>query len=177
MKWLKYILQGKWLGHPLHPAVVHLPAGLWPAALLFDLLSCWLELGGNPLVLTSLACIAGGLIAVPLAIPTGLADWSDIKPGKPARRIGIYHLVLNTIATGLFLLNLYIRWDHARYAEHVTFAQAGLTFVGVAVLGISGYLGGMLAYDRGISVARLSKHKWRRIAEAHHANLPPAKEA
>ena len=22
------ILQGKWLGHPLHPAVVHLPLGL-----------------------------------------------------------------------------------------------------------------------------------------------------
>ena len=132
MKWLKHILQGKWLGHPLHPAIVHLPTGLWPAALLFDLLSCWLELGGNPLVRTSFACIAGGLIAVPLAIPTGLADWSGIKPGKPARRIGIYHLILNVIATGLFLLNLWIRWDHVRRGEHVTFAQAALTFVGAS---------------------------------------------
>ena len=30
---LKDLLQGKWLGHPLHPALVHVPTGLWPAAL------------------------------------------------------------------------------------------------------------------------------------------------
>jgi uncharacterized membrane protein len=177
MKWLKNILQGKWLGHPLHPAIVHLPTGLWPAALLFDLLSCWMELGGNPLVRTSFYCIAAGLIAVPLAVPTGLAEWAEIKPGKPARRIGIYHLILNVIATGLFLLNLWLRWDPMRDAERVTFPQAALTFLGVLILGVSGYLGGMMAYDRGIGVARFSKDKWRRIAEAHHANLPPAKEA
>ena len=99
MKWLKNILQGKWLGHPLHPAIVHLPAGLWPAALLFDVLSCWMEWGGNPLVRTSFACIAGGLIAVTIAVPTGLSEWVEIKPGRPARRIGIYHLILNVIAT------------------------------------------------------------------------------
>jgi uncharacterized membrane protein len=176
MKWLKHILQGKWLGHPLHPAIVHLPTGLWPAALLFDLLSCWWRIGGNPLVVASFACIAGGLLAVPLAVPTGLAEWVEIKPGKPARRLGIYHLILNVLATGLFLLNLWLRWDHVRYAESVTFPQAALSFVGVLVLAASGYLGGMMVYDRGIGVGRESKAKWRRLAEAGHANLPPAKE-
>lgn len=36
---LKDFLQGKWLGHPLHPLLVHLPTALWPAALVFDILS------------------------------------------------------------------------------------------------------------------------------------------
>jgi uncharacterized membrane protein len=36
---VKDFFQGKWLGHPLHPAIVHVPTGLWPAALVFDLLS------------------------------------------------------------------------------------------------------------------------------------------
>jgi uncharacterized membrane protein len=176
MKWLKNILQGKWLGHPLHPALVHLPTGLWTNALLFDLLSCWGEIGGNPLVRTSFACIAVGLIAVPLAVPTGLAEWVEIKSGKPAKKLGLIHLALNVLATVLFLLNLWLRWDDARHAGRVTFAQAALTFAGVIVLGVSGYLGGTMVYDHGVGVARFSKDKWRRIAEAHHANLPPAKE-
>ena len=28
---IKAFLQGKWLGHPLHPAMVHLPTGAWTA--------------------------------------------------------------------------------------------------------------------------------------------------
>ena len=38
MSLFKALLQGKWLGHPLHPALVHLPTGLFPAALLFDVI-------------------------------------------------------------------------------------------------------------------------------------------
>jgi uncharacterized membrane protein len=35
---IKSFLQGKWLGHPLHPALVHIPVGAWTAALIFDLI-------------------------------------------------------------------------------------------------------------------------------------------
>lgn len=171
---IKKLLQGRWLGHPLHPALVHIPTGLWPAALLFDGLSVAGH-GGNALVRASFACIAGGLLAVPLAVPTGLAEWVEIKPGRPARRLGIYHLVLNVIATAVFALNLLLRWHDFGDASSVTAVQLTLTVIGVLILGVSGYLGGRLAYDRGIGVARLSKKKWRRIAEAGHANLPPAK--
>jgi hypothetical protein len=40
---------------------------------------------------------------------------------------------------------------------------------------VSGYLGGRMIYDHGISIARLSKDKWRSIAEAGGANLPDEK--
>jgi len=32
---VKELLQGRWMNHPLHPALAHIPTGLWPAALVF----------------------------------------------------------------------------------------------------------------------------------------------
>jgi uncharacterized membrane protein len=176
IKLLKNFLQGRWLGHPLHPALVHLPTGLWPAALLFDLLSR-AGVGGSAMVLTSFACIAGGLLAVLAAVPTGIADWSDVKREKPAWKTGLVHMILNVIATALFGLNLWLRWDDVGRADVVSTGELLLSLLGVGVLGASGYLGGRMAYEHGIGVARMSKDKWRRMAEAAHANVPPAKEA
>src|SRR3989337_190643 len=33
------LLRGRWLGHPLHPVLVHFPAAMWPLALILDLIS------------------------------------------------------------------------------------------------------------------------------------------
>jgi uncharacterized membrane protein len=46
------------------------------------------------------------------------------------------------------------------------------TFATVLLL-ISGYLGGRMIYSYGISVARLSKTKWRKIAKQGGAAVPP----
>src|SRR5215213_5058064 len=91
---MKDFLQGKWLNHPLHPILVNLPTGLWPLALVFDLLS-QVAPDGDALARTSFHAILLGLLATLLAIPTGLADWSDVKRDKPAWKIGLYHLLLN----------------------------------------------------------------------------------
>ena len=172
---LKDILQGKPLGHPLHPAVVHVPTALWPASLVFDGLTR-AGVGGNALVQTSFYCIAFGLLAVLIAVPSGLADFSEIKPGKPARKIGVYHMLLNGVVAALFAINLASRWDHFRTAERVTTTQLTLSAIGVAILIVSGYLGGRMVFEHGTGVARMSEKKWRAVAEAGKANLPPEKE-
>lgn len=165
---LKDLLQGKWLGHPLHPALVHVPTALLPAAVVFDLCSF---AGGNIFVRTSFFAIAVALLAVLAAIPTGLADWSSVKPGKPAYTLGRRHLLLNVIVTILFAINLFIRRNDLD-ADHVTAVQLFLSIVGTGILFVSGYLGGLMTFDHGVSVARQSKQKWRAIAEAGHARLP-----
>ena len=166
----KSVLQGKWLGHPLHPAIVHLPTGLWPAALVFDLMSR--TGGGNVVALhTATHCILLGLLAALLAIPTGLADFAEIKRGKPAWKLAIVHLSLNAIVFVLFGINLAMRIN-APEARAVTMPQLALTIVAVALLFVSGYIGGRMVFDRGVSVARMSKQKWRRIAEQGKANVP-----
>lgn len=171
MQTLKKILQGTWLGHPLHPAIVHIPTALWPAAVIFDLLSRF-GVGGNVMVQTAFYCIAGGLLAALLAVPTGLADFVEIKPEKPARRIGWWHMLLNAVVAVLFAVNLGLRADAFRTPERVSLVQLTLSLVGTLILFVSGYLGGLMAYDHGIGVARMSKKKWRKLAEAGKANVP-----
>jgi uncharacterized membrane protein len=169
-------LKGKWLGHPLHPAVVHIPAAAWPAALLFDALSRF-EFGGNTFVRISFYAIAFGLAGAALAIPSGLADWSEIKKEKPAWKIALLHMALNLAATILYALNLGLRLDTFAHADEVENIPLILSAAGTLILTVSGYLGGLMVYDHGVSVARLSKKKWRRIAKDGGAALPEQKDS
>jgi len=165
-------LKGKWLGHPLHPILVHVPMAMWPSALIFDLLSRW-QIGGNAMVRLSFYAIIFGLAASLLAVPAGVVDWTGIKKEKPAWKIGLYHLVLNIIAAALFAINLGVRVQDFRNVTIVATAPLALSILGTAILIVSAYLGGRMTYEYGISVARMSKDEWRKIAEAGGANVPP----
>src|SRR5439155_16688667 len=74
------------LKFPLHSLVVHIPVGLWSAALLFDLLNR-LHAGGNTTVRLSFWSIALGLAGALVAVPTGVLDWGGVKKEKPAWKI------------------------------------------------------------------------------------------
>ena len=169
---MKAFLQGTWLKHPLHPTLVHVPTALWTAALIFDILAN-LGIGGNAMVRTSFYAIGFGLLVALLAIPTGLADWWDIGRDKPAWKLGLYHLILNAVVTIIWAVNFYLRLDTAFVATTIASLPLLLSILGALILFISGYLGGRMVYDYGTSVARNSKEKWRRIAEAGQARVPP----
>src|SRR5256885_1981674 len=170
MKWVLDFLKGKWLGHPLHPILAHVPMAMWPGALIFDVLSRW---NGNAMVRLSFYAIIFGLAASFLAVPAGLVDWSGIKKEKPAWKIGLYHMALNLFVTLLFAVNLGLRWQTFREASEVGRVPLLLSAVGTLILIGSAYLGGRMVYEYGISVARMSKKKWRKLAAAGGANLPP----
>ena len=172
MKWLLDILKGTWLGHPLHPILAHIPMAMWPGALIFDLLSrC--QVGGNAIVRLSFYAIAFGLVAALVAVPTGLVDWSGIKREKPAWKLGLYHMLLNIVVAILFAVNLYLRWPTFCEATEVGRIPLLFSAVGTLILIGSAYLGGRMVYEYGISVARISKKKWRKLAAAGGANFPP----
>jgi uncharacterized membrane protein len=170
MSLIKNFLQGKWLGHPLHPALVHVPTGLFPAALLFDLM--WLAGGGDEVFARcAFWAIAVGLIGAVAAAPTGLADWWDVKPGKPAYKLGLIHMVINVVVLALMALSLYLRWRRGSPWTPAAGAIA-MNVLANLLLVVSGYLGGRMVFDKGVGVARLSKKKWAKIARAGHARLP-----
>jgi uncharacterized membrane protein len=168
---LKEFLQGKWLGHPLHPALVHIPVGLFPTALLCDILSRN-AVGGNVMVQTSFYCILVGLIVGLLAAPTGLADWLEIKSDRPAYKFGLWHMVLNILVVVLFAFNLALRWNSFRSQTQVDLIPLLLSALGTAMLLISGYLGSLMVFDQGVGIARISKEKWRKLAAAAGSNIP-----
>jgi len=80
---------------------------------------------------------------------------------------------LNLIATLLFAVNLALRWQTFREASEVDRIPLLLSAVGTLILIGSAYLGGRMVYEYGISVARISKKKWRKLAAVGGANLPP----
>src|SRR5438445_10259566 len=127
MKALMDFLKGKWLGHPLHPILAHVPMAMWPGALVFDVLSRW---NGNAMVRLSFYAIIFGLAASFLAVPAGLVDWSGIKKEKPAWKIGLYHMALNVVVTAVFAINLGLRFEDFRDASIVATAPLTLSISG-----------------------------------------------
>lgn len=168
-------LKGKWLGHPLHPILVHVPMAAWPGALVFDLLS-QMEIGGNGMVRLSFYSILLGLVAVLAAVPTGVLDWGEIKQDKPAWKLGLYHMALNLVVAIVFAINLGVRMESYRSALKVAGWPLALSAVGTLLLAGSAYLGGLMVYDYGINVARMSKGKWRKIAEKSGSRVPEEKK-
>jgi nitrite reductase/ring-hydroxylating ferredoxin subunit len=130
------VLDGVWLGNPLHPALTDIPLGAWSAAFALDFV-------GSEAADDALA--VGILGAVPAAL-TGLNDWSHLK--DDARRIGIVHAVVNTAALTLNIASLVARRSGHR--------GLGKMFSGVAYAGtlFSAHLGGHLSFGLGIRVNR-----------------------
>jgi uncharacterized membrane protein len=165
-------LLGNWLGHPLHPAIVHLPIALWLGSLVFDALTL-AGVGGNHLVRTSYWAILLGLATLLIVVPAGLAEWSQIKRERPAWTLALWHMILNVSVAAILAVSLYFRSGDAYLAQRIGNLPFLLNLVANGVLLVSGYLGGRMVYQHGIGVARLSKKKWRKLASAGHANLPP----
>ena len=166
-------LQGKWLKHPLHPALVHIPTALWPSAFVFDLVS---QLNNdNVFVQLAFYAIAVGLILAVFAVPTGYADWTDIKPDKPAWKLGLYHMIINLFVMVLWGVNLWLRLPTFQSATVVPGGLVAISGLATFLLLVSGYLGGRMIYAYGINVARLSKKKWREIAIEGGGAVPPEK--
>jgi uncharacterized membrane protein len=169
---LKSFLLGKWLGHPLHPALVHVPIALWLGAFVFDLFTL-AGVGGNGLVRASYWAIALGLIATLIVVPAGLAEWSQIKREKPAWKLALWHMLINVGVTLLLVASLALRGGGQYEADRVGMAPFALMVIAIGGLMVSGILGGRMVYEHGIGVARMSKVKWRKVAAASGANLPP----
>jgi nitrite reductase/ring-hydroxylating ferredoxin subunit/uncharacterized membrane protein len=147
---LKAFLQGKPFGHPLHPALVHFPVGLFLLSLTLDIVSYIWDNEAPVLVRASFYAMALGFGIGLLAILAGLADRSDIRLDHPARQTVNIHMTLNLIAMGLFGLNLLLR---ARQPD-LSPTPLIISFAGAAIILVSSYLGGTMVYDNGVGVGR-----------------------
>jgi uncharacterized membrane protein len=137
-------------GHPFHPVMVTVPIGAWVSAVVFDLIAAF---GGDATAFTRGATwlVAIGVVGALVAAVFGLLDLSVVPRGTRAFRVGITHMVLNLSAVALFVVSFFVHRSHGY--DDVSAAGLVLALVGVAALGASGWLGGMLAYHYGVRVA------------------------
>jgi len=139
-------------GHPFHPILVTVPIGAWVSSLTFDIASHVVHRPGF-LTQGSEWLIAIGVLGALAAASVGFLDLFAIPTGTAAFRTGLMHMTLNLSLTGAYLIGFF--WRHGSYTNGhaVNGGQLALSAAALAVLGLSGYLGGKLAYRYGVRVA------------------------
>ncbi|MET8778159.1 DUF2231 domain-containing protein [Nocardia sp. NPDC004654] len=137
-------------GHPFHPILVTVPIGAWVASLIFDIGSHVVD---DPEFLAEGArwLIAIGVLGALAAATIGLLDLLAIPTGTAAFRTGLLHMGLNLAVTVAFAIGFL--WRGSDPTGAVKAGPLVLSVVSLAALGVSGWLGGKLAYHYGVRVA------------------------
>jgi nitrite reductase/ring-hydroxylating ferredoxin subunit len=134
---LKDFLHGTWLGHPLHPVLIHVPVGSWLSAGILDAVP--------PMRPAATLLIGTGVAgAVPAAL-SGAADWSEQDAG--VRRLGAIHASLNVAAVGLYVGSLVARGKGNGGLGRV------LSYTGLGIATASASIGGHMSYAQSSGVS------------------------
>jgi len=134
------ILEGRWLGHAVHPLLTDFPLGCWIGATLLDLV------GGRRGRKAARRLVGAGVLAAVPTAAAGLADWRLV--GDPeTRRVGAVHAVGGALTTLLYARSWLLRWRHP-----VAGALAGAV-AGVAAV-TTGFVGGHLTLVRQAGAGR-----------------------
>jgi uncharacterized membrane protein len=140
-------------GHPIHPMLVTFPIGLWVTSFATDI---WFYFFRNPSwLLVSKFMIAAGCLGAIAAAIAGIIDWTGLKDRRVVK-IANWHARLNVAALIVFAISLYFRMNSGggdMIGNRLTIPFL-LSFLGVILVSISGWLGGEMAYRFGVGVER-----------------------
>ena len=132
--------------HPIHPMLIPFPIALWIFSLVCDVIYA---MGWGPGIWNDMAfytMIGGVLGALAAAIP-GYIDYRSLTDPQ-TMTIGRWHMLINLSIVVLFAVNLALRtWSGPGAVLPVL-----LSLVGIAMLGVSGWLGGELVYVHRVAV-------------------------
>ena len=141
-------------GHPLHPQLLVIPAGLLPFSAVLDAMS--LATGKSEYSDAAYYTLAGGLVGGLAAGAAGAADYMAIPPESETKRTGNLHAALNIGGLALTAVNLVLR-SRQREGEPVGALPAALSLATAAGVLVSGWYGGKMAYEQGMRVKGVSE--------------------
>jgi uncharacterized membrane protein len=138
------------MGRPTHPIFVIFPLAFFVGALALDVLSrVGVGLTGAPLAATY--AVLGGLVGAVFAIATGLLDRAAMRPGSQIRRVATRHMILQLTATGIFLVDLLVRWSDRR-VPHSEPLWIVLSALGIVAIIVGGDVGFTMVFKMGARV-------------------------
>lgn len=143
-------------GHPFHPILVTVPIGAWVCSVVFDVATRVNDAGSASLTDASYWLIGIGVLGALAAALFGLLDLLAIPRHTRAFTVGLIHLTLNLAVVTAFAAGFLWRSDSYYETAKVESGQIALSAVALAVLAVSGWLGGRLAYRYGVRVAEES---------------------
>jgi nitrite reductase/ring-hydroxylating ferredoxin subunit/uncharacterized membrane protein len=139
---LHNLLDGTWLGIPLHPALTDVPVGAWTSAFVLDVVA--VVTGSETAEKAADGALAVGVAGSLPAAATGTADWRDLIGEE--RRIATVHALMNVAGLALNVSSLVLRARGSRTAGRA------LSATGLAISGSAAHLGGELSFGLGVRV-------------------------
>jgi uncharacterized membrane protein len=160
------ILAGPY-GHPLHPLLVTVPIGAWVASVVFDIAS---QVVDDPAALAQGAgwLVGLGILGALAAAMVGFLDLLAIPTGTRAFRVALLHMSVNLVVVTVFAVSLVMRWPVSDATEAVGVGPMAVSTVGLVLLGVGGWLGGVLSFGYGVRVAdeRAQSRAFQRVEGA-----------
>jgi len=138
----------KLFGHPIHPMLIVLPLGLLSAAVVFDIV--YLVTGDDVFSSVAFWNIAAGVVGGLGAAVFGAWDWFHIPSDTRAKRIGLLHGGGNVVVVALFSISWILRLGQDGNEPGVV--AYALSFGGLALAAVTGWLGGELVDRLGVGV-------------------------
>ena len=134
--------------HPIHPMLVPLPIGLWIFSFACDIVALFVA---DPTTWKTVALYAmvGGIVGALLAAVFGLIDLLSLP--RDIRSTGIIHMSINLGIVVLYVVNAWVRIASAD-AGAASPGLVWLSLVAIALLVVSGWLGGKMVYRSGVGV-------------------------
>src|SRR6266496_33903 len=140
----------KFFGHPVHPMLIVLPAGLFISTVIMDILYLVFH---NPVFSTvAFYMMIIGVIGGLLAAIFGFIDWSGLPSNSRARNIGLCHGLGNFIIVVLFGASWFLRRGSPGFVP--SGLAMTLSFAGILLALMTLWIGGELVYRLGVAVDR-----------------------
>jgi uncharacterized membrane protein len=133
--------------HAQHVVLIHFPIALFLTAVAFDLVAQWTKRRG-----LADAAYYNLLVAAVSTLPvlaTGILAWQFQLEGQKLKGILLLHLVLACISTTMIWLVWWIHFRARRRAEALPGYRFAVEFLGVALVALTGHLGGFLSGVNG----------------------------
>ena len=133
-------------GHPIHPMVVPLAIGGFLLSFVFDIV-CMVTGATDPWASVAYYTMIGGIVGALIAAVFGLIDLISLPAGH-VKRVGYTHMGINLFIVALFMCNALMRHDET--GGNLPYWLSG---IGVALLVVSGWLGGKMVYEASVGVS------------------------
>src|SRR6218665_428741 len=131
--------KAKILGHSIHQILIVFPLGLLGTSAAFEI--AYMATRDQHMALVTFWLMAAGVIGGAAAAPFGWIDWFAIPWRTRAKSVGLIHGLLNVAVLTLFVANVWLRWREPHIPSRLAIT---LTFVGVGLAVVGGWLGGEL---------------------------------
>lgn len=135
-------------GHPIHPMLVTIPIGLWVFSLVCDLVAMR-SADQATWNLVALYALIGGIIGALAAAVPGLIDMLSLRD-KAIKKTALVHMTINLAVVALYVVNAWLRVGQDATASGTPFI---LSLIAVAMLAVSGWLGGKMVFLAGVGVS------------------------